>query len=61
MSLASRGNDFEKFLGANKLKIELIDRKRTQQPTLLAKSFCKKPWFGHFGVRKSGVFTLEIF
>ena len=36
MSLAIRGNDFCKFFGANKAKIELVKRKWTQKSTLLA-------------------------
>ena len=35
MSLAIRGNDFCKFFGANKPKVELVDRKLTQKSTVL--------------------------
>ena len=60
MSLANRGNDFCKFFGANKPKIELVQRKLTRKLTLLA-NLTVGGWVGVFTGGWVGVFTSEIF
>ena len=60
MTLTIRGNDFCKFFGANKVRLELVDRKLTQKSTRLTKLTSVYNW-PFLGVEKVVFWTFSKF